>query len=119
MKEDKKLQSILTSYGMQETSQDFNDKLMQKITAIKLYNAASKPLLSKPVQRLFILVFLATALLLLITAFWVKPGIFVINFSIPVSQKTYTQLFSFFAVFWIVMCLNMWLEKKQLNIQYH
>ena len=119
MKEDKKLQSILTNYGMQETSEGFDNKLMQKIAAIKLHGATSKPLLGKTMQRVFVVAFIIAALLLIVIAFLVNPDIFAISFLIEISQKTYTQVFSFFAAFWIVMCLNVWWNKTQLNSQYH
>lgn len=114
MKGDKNLQSMLKSYGMQETSADFDDKLMQKIAAINLHKSTAKPILNQTLLRILVIVFIVIAATLLAFTFSIQPDIFSKYFSVAIPQKMYVQIFSFFAAFWIVMCFNLWWNNKKI-----
>lgn len=115
MEEDKKLQSLLKNFGMQETSAGFDEKLMQKIAAIKRENITSKPLINKTLQRILIVVFVAVIISLLIISLSINPRF--VNANIFPSDKIYMQLFYFFISFWIVMLLNVWWNRKSYNLK--
>jgi hypothetical protein len=110
MQEDKKLHSLLTRYAMKEPSARFDESVMQMITKSKITHATS--FTGHSLQRLLIITFMITTAALLITAFFFQPQklLAYISFSVPVN--VYKQLFSFLAVFWIVMLINFWWNKK-------
>jgi hypothetical protein len=114
MEQDKKLQSLLIDHGMQRPSVDFDDKVMQRISAIKSDKSASTPLISPALKRILMITFAIAALALFIVAFLVQPGIFSNYLSISLSEKMYSQAFSFFVAFWIVMFLNTWWQTSGL-----
>lgn len=113
MEEDKKLQSLLKSFGMQEPSAGFDDKLMQKIAAINLHKTTSKSLINQLLLRVLVIAFIIVAITLLALTFSIQPAIFSKYFSVSIPEKIYVQLFSFFAAFWIVMSLNFWWNSRK------
>lgn len=110
MQEDKKLQSLLSKYAVQQASQDFSEKVMQRIEAVK----ESKPILliSSAWLRMLLYIFITVVIALLILAFFIQPHMLAVRFSVPVSIDMYRQLFSFFAAFWFVMFINLFLNKR-------
>jgi hypothetical protein len=113
MKEDKNLQSLFKHYGIQETSGDFDNKLMQKIALLDLYKTSSKSLINPVLVRVFVIASFVVAVTVLAFTFSVEPGIISKYFFTSLPGKIYVQLFSFLAAFWIVMFLNMWWNKKR------
>jgi hypothetical protein len=110
MEKDKNLQSILTKYALQQTSEGFEEKIMQRITELKTRPATS--LIDRMLLRTLLIIFFVVMLVLLIAAFFVQPKSLFIPVSISVSPGIYTQLFSFLAAFWIVMLINLWWNKR-------
>ena len=110
MQEDKKLQSLLSTYSMQEPSAGFDDTVMQLVTASEKVTVT--PLLSSLVKRVLLVIFITVVAALFIVALFIQPKVFIPRISIPLSYNIYTELFSFFAAFWIVMFINLWWNKK-------
>src|SRR3954470_14902227 len=114
MEEDKNMQSLLKHYGIQETSADFDNKLMQKIASLNLYKTTSKPLMNRLLLHVLVIAFIVIAVTLLAFTFSIQPGIYSKYLSVSIPEKIYGQIFSFLAAFWIVMFLNMWWNKKRI-----
>ena len=110
MEEDKKIRSLLTSYAIQEPSAGFEDKVMQLITASE--KIPTTPLINDLVRRLLLIIFSIVVVALLVTSFFLDPKILVLHISIPAMSNVYRQLFAFFVVFWIVMLVNIWWNKR-------
>ena len=110
MQKDKKLQSLLSTYSMQEPSAEFDDKVMQRVATLRRTQNTS--LLSSLIKRLLLVIFITVAVTLFITTLFIQPKIFIPQISIPLSYNIYTELFSFFAAFWIVMFINLWWNKR-------
>lgn len=111
MQEDKKLQSLLTKYAIQEPSTTFDDKVMQLVEASK----TTRPvfLISRMLLHTLFGVFITVSILLFLTAaFFIQPQLLPVHFYMPLSLNVYMQLFSFLAAFWIVMLINLWWNKQ-------
>jgi hypothetical protein len=111
MEEDKKIQSLLTKYAVQEPSAGFEDKVMQLITASE--KTPVTPFISSLLNRLLLTLFLIVTVALLVTSFFLDPKILMLHISIITAPDVYRQLFTFFAVFWIVMLVNTWWNKRK------
>ena len=111
MQEDKKLHSLLTQYAMKEPSAEFDENVMQIVAKSKTSQATS--FTERSLQRLLLIIFVITAAALLITAFFFQPQKLLAYISFSVPADVYKQLFSFLAVFWIVMLINFWWNKKE------
>jgi len=113
MQEDKKLQSLLTTYAVQEPSAGFEDKVMQLVAASKKIHATS--LISGLLKRVLLVIFITVAAVLLIISLFIKYEALPVHISIPVPTNVYVQLFSFFLAFWTVMFINIWWNKKNIR----
>lgn len=112
MEENKKFQSLLNIYAMQEPSAGFEDKVMQLVTASQKMPAT--PLISGLLKHALVAIFITVGVALLIMAFFIDPEKFLLHISIPVPANVYMQLFSFFLAFWCVMLVNLWWNKKNI-----
>ena len=110
MEEDKKIRSLLTSYAIQEPSAGFEDKVMQLITAPEKIPAT--PLISDLLKRLLLIIFSIVVVALLVISFFLDSKIVALQISIPATSNVYGPLFAFFVVFWIVMLVNIWWNKR-------
>lgn len=113
MQEDKNLKKLLHEYAFEETSSTFNDAVMQRINTT--ISVQKKPLLNVFVLNLLKIVFLLCSILLvayfIFSSFNKAPFLLAINF----NDTVYRQLFSFLAVFWIVMLINYGVMFKKQN----
>lgn len=110
MEEEKKIQSLLTSYAIQEPSAGFEDKVMQLIIASEKISAT--PLISSRLKRLLLIIFSIVVVVLVITSFFLDPKILTLHIS-TLSTNAYRQLITFFIVFWMVMIINIWWNKRE------
>lgn len=110
MQEDKKLQSLLNKYAMQEPSEGFDEQVMQLIEASTVKHPAS--ILNPILLRVLMGVFITALLLLLLATFFIQPASLPVHFNISLPQNVYMQVFSFFAAFWVVMLVNLWWNKR-------
>ena len=110
MQEDKKLQSLLTKYAMQEPSAGFDDKVMKLVEASK--TTTPYFLISRSVLRILLCVFIIVSIVLFLTTSFIQPQSLTVHFYIPLPPNVYMQLFSFLAAFWIVMLINLWWNKQ-------
>jgi high-affinity K+ transport system ATPase subunit B len=83
MQEDKKLQSLLTKYAMQEPSAGFDDKVMQLVEASK--TTTPYFLISRSVLRILLSVFIIVSIVLFLTASFIQPQSLAVHFSISLS----------------------------------
>lgn len=111
MQEDKKLQSLLAAYAVQETSAGFEGMVMQRVMACPKVHAA--PLMSNLLKTILLTAGGLVAVALLVTSAFINPNIYTGYSFMHISQNVYTQLFSFFAVFWIVMLVNLLVNRKK------
>jgi hypothetical protein len=109
MQKDKKLQSLLTKYAIQEPSAAFDDKVMQLIKPVKTTQPVF--LIGRIWLRILLCVFIIASIVLFLIALFMHPQSLPVHFYIPIPLKLYTQLFSFLVAFWIVMLTNLWWNK--------
>lgn len=108
------MKSLLSTYGVQEPSAGFDDKVMQLLDTPVAAHAVVflKPL----VLRILLGIFIAACVALSVIAFFVNPQIFNNYITVSLPSSVYTQLFSFLAAFWIVMLANLWWNKRKAAI---
>ena len=111
MQEDKNIKKLLQQYGVEETSSTFNNNVMQQITAAS-YKQPLKPLLNAFILKLLKIIFILVAIALVIFILFIPFNNLPVPFSINISSDIYKQLFSFIAVFWIIMLVNFWWNKR-------
>lgn len=117
MQEDKSLKMLLHEYAIEETSSTFNNNLMQKIISAS-FTQQSKPLLNTFILNLLKIIFSLAIATVIICIIFMPFKNFPEIFSVNLSYNTYQQLFSFVIVFWIVMFINIWWNKKRMFKNY-
>jgi hypothetical protein len=110
MEKDEELQLLLSKYAMHEPSAAFSDNVMKLITASQVKTSA--PLISSSLRNILFILFAVVVIALLIVSFSIQPAMFDKQITIAISSTVYTQLFSFFIVFWVVMLVNVWWNKR-------
>ena len=111
MEEDKNLRKLLKEYAFEETSSAFDALVMRKITAA--VTKKGKPLMNAFVLILLKIIFLLSAISLIMCLIFLPLPQLQFGFSLNLSSNIFRQLFSFIVIFWIVMLFNTWWNSQQ------
>ena len=114
MQEDKDLKILLKEYAFEETSSTFNDTVMQRIEAA-VSAKPSKPLLNDSVLKFLIAIFIIALVSVITGLIYLPVNSLPFNLSFSLSSNSYSQLFSFIVVFWIMMFINIGWNRKHSN----
>jgi len=113
MQDDERIKMLLHEYGVEETSSTFNNNVMQRINIA--FTKQTKPLLNAFILKLLKIVFSIVLIAIIICFVFIPINNFHTPLSINLSGEVYRQMFTFIIVFWVVMLMNMWLNKRWIS----
>jgi len=116
MEQDKDLKILLKEYAFEETSSTFNNSVMQRIEAA-VSAKQSKPLLNAFILKTLTATFIIVALTVIICLVYLPSNNLPFNLSFALNNSIYNQLFSFIIVFWIMMLINIWWNKRHSSFE--
>lgn len=111
MQEDKNLKKLLQEFSIEEPSSNFNNAVMKAIAA-NAFIKEPQPLISSSLLKLLKIAFLIIAIAIVFFIAFNANTNFKMLFSSNVNETLYTQLFNFLIVFWVVMLINIGVNKR-------
>jgi len=111
MQKDKNLEILLKEYAFEKPSSAFNNAVMQHIHAAAPTQPA-KPLLNVFFLKALVVLFITVVIAVILCLIYLPLQPLPFNLSFILSSNIYNQLFSFIAVFWVVMFINTGWNKK-------
>lgn len=117
MERDKQLKNLLEK-GSEAASADFTANILNKIEQLKPAGIAYQPLVSEFIKKIFVRVFASVVIMIFLLLIIMKASdvTFINHIQLPIiAVNTYRNVIVFVAVFWMMFCINILVQKKRLK----